>query len=445
MEVGQNSGFQALTQTFIDMSEKNPSCFGSKRSLVRIQSPRPSYLFNITSKYEKSPQGVRASKTADCGPETSVKVRVGRAKFGHLPVVTTRINSIDLKGESLDHSTASARQFNLVKEPDFSTPGPSPPGPGSNTTYGQLLQIIKSARGEPTIMARIRTVKPALARNRELFEMEMASGIPFRFVWAMFSTICDREGRFVWRPWEIKLDILPYDDIDFERVMNALATRGFIEKYKVGNEEFGCVPTFLRHQVINNKEKTSELPDPKAEGSSVITVSEPLPTREPRVCDACLSPLGKDQGEGNMEGNMEGKGKEGKGNLLRKGEKRDKPDRTPTAPVPIGQSLVAEYCSAWKAKYNERPVMMGDDTKKLKRLGETLGVEKAAELIRGYFQVPNSWFATKRHDVQTLMSNLNVVQHFVATGQTITAEDARNVEAGDSLKNQLKRLGGGAT
>jgi hypothetical protein len=91
--------------------------------------------------------------------------------------------------------------------------------------------------------------------------------------------------------------------------------------------------------------------------------------------------------------------------------------------VPIGQDLVATYCMAWKSKYGDRPPVLPSDTKKLKTLGESVGRDKAKAMIAAYLRMQTTWFITKRHDVETLMSNLNVVQDFLATGKVEHAID----------------------
>lgn len=113
-------------------------------------------------------------------------------------------------------------------------------------------------------MPRIRTVKPELARHRELYALEKSTGLPIRFAWAMLPCVCDREGRFLWRPWALKLDVLPYDDVDFDDVMSVLHQNGFVEKYEVGGEAYGHIPTFLKHQRPNNKESKSTIPSPSS-------------------------------------------------------------------------------------------------------------------------------------------------------------------------------------
>lgn len=142
-------------------------------------------------------------------------------------------------------------------------------------------------------MARIRTIKPEFFKHEGIFDAEQETGLPLRLAFAGLWTQCDREGRFAWRPRQLKVDILPYDDVDFSRVLDVLATRGFVVKYASGGREFGAIPSWHRHQVVNNREKASELPEP----AEIVEVSDASSTREPRVGHA---------------GKAEGKGKEGK-------------------------------------------------------------------------------------------------------------------------------------
>jgi hypothetical protein len=149
-------------------------------------------------------------------------------------------------------------------------------------------------------MARIRSVKPEFFRHEGLFEAEKATGFPLRVAFAGLWTAADREGRFRWSPRALKLDCLPYDDVDFSRVLDALVTRGFIVRYRVDGNDYGLVPTFTKHQVINNRESPSSLPEPDENN---------IFTREARVDDASPTPLVHAQGEGK---GRERKGKEGK-------------------------------------------------------------------------------------------------------------------------------------
>ena len=155
-------------------------------------------------------------------------------------------------------------------------------------------------------MGRIRTIKPEFFLHEELFDAEQSEGLPLRLAFAGLWTCCDKEGRFEWRPRALKTDILPYDNIDFSRVLDALVTRGFVVRYRVDGKEYGFVPGFSKHQVINNRERESDLPKPP---QSVETNA--YLTRGARVNDASATRHGNAQAE--REGEREGEREDGGG------------------------------------------------------------------------------------------------------------------------------------
>ena len=144
---------------------------------------------------------------------------------------------------------------------------------------------------------RIRTIKPEFYTHEKLFESEKESKLPLRLAFTGLWCAADREGRFKWEPRRLGVSILPYDQIDFSRVLDALTTRGFIRRYRVNGAEYGVIESFPRHQVINNRESPSVIPAP-------VDNEEDM-TRAPRVDDACPTPLSLAQAEG--------KGREGEG------------------------------------------------------------------------------------------------------------------------------------
>lgn len=192
-------------------------------------------------------------------------------------------------------------------------------------------------------MSRIRTVKPELFKHEGLFDAEIETGLPLRLAFIGLFTACDREGRFAWRPRALKTDILPYDEIDISRVLDALVTRGFVVKYTVDGADYGAIPSWHRHQVINNREAKSEHPAPV----DPIEVIDASATREPRVIDALQQlPRGK-----------EGKGKEGKGT--------EGGADAPTEFAFVGRviRLKATDYAKWSQVYSAIPDMMAELTK----------------------------------------------------------------------------------
>ncbi len=149
-------------------------------------------------------------------------------------------------------------------------------------------------------MARIRSIKPGFFRHGKLYDAERETGLPLRVAFAGMWTAADREGRFRWEPRELKLDCLPHDDLDFSRVLDALESRGFLVKYTLNDEVFGYIPGWSRHQIVNNKESASSLPEPQK--CLVVTRSpreaHAKPTRE-------LMPCGEGKGR-----EQEGKGRD---------------------------------------------------------------------------------------------------------------------------------------
>lgn len=268
-------------------------------------------------------------------------------------------------------------------------------------------------------MGRIRTVKPELLKHEGLFELELETGLPIRIAFVGLFTICDREGRFKWRPRAIKLDVLPYDDCDFSRVLDALATRDFVRKYACGTEEFGFIPTFNKHQVINNRESDSDLPEPTE--SSYISMSL---TREARVDDAIVTPLVHDQ--------VEGKGREGKG----KG--REKEGVQPTVPANAETVEVFEY---WKQVMNHPQAKL--DSKRAKAIGARLkdgySVGDLCQAVDGCRKSPHHMGQNERRtiydDIELICRDGSHVDGFIKNFQQAPSAGQRSSAQQQTLNN----------
>jgi hypothetical protein len=173
-------------------------------------------------------------------------------------------------------------------------------------------------------VGRIRTIKPEFFKHSGLYDAEVETGLPLRLAFAGLWTCCDREGRFKWRPRELKLDVLPYDECDFEAVLNSLEAAGFIVRYEVGGDQFGVVPTFLNHQHINQREAQSMLPNQK-DTQSHVHARAPIDDlkKDGFTLDdmqrTCMQMHERDEhvGKGKEGKGKEGKGKERKGKIAR--------------------------------------------------------------------------------------------------------------------------------
>ena len=99
-------------------------------------------------------------------------------------------------------------------------------------------------------MSRIRTVKPDLLRHEDLFDAELACGLPLRLAFIGLFTVADCEGRFIWKPRTLKLDVLPHDVVDFAAVLAALEAAGFIQRYMVDGVQYGRIKGWTGWQEI---------------------------------------------------------------------------------------------------------------------------------------------------------------------------------------------------
>lgn len=288
-------------------------------------------------------------------------------------------------------------------------------------------------------MARIRTVKPMLFKHEDLFDLEMATGMPLRIAFVGLFTVCDREGRFVWKPRTLKTDVLPHDSIDFSRVLDALASCDFIRKYVIDGVEYGLIPTFYKHQVINNKESASELPEPTA--TSYISMGC---TRDERVEDAKPSQLFPTQGEGNMEG----KGREGERNVEGGCDGASPPiAAVPAIVKPKSAKEPAPTTAIWEAyaisyalRYGVNPVRNAKVNGQLASLLTRLGAEEAPMVASFYVGHSNRYYVQKMHAVDCLLADAEKLRTEWATGRRVTAAAAQEADRLQDTGDMWSRL-----
>jgi hypothetical protein len=140
-------------------------------------------------------------------------------------------------------------------------------------------------------MPRQRFVKPEFFKHSDLYDAEASTGLPLRVAFAGLWTVADREGRFVWRPRELKTDVLPYDAVDFAGVLDALEHFGFVRSYVVDGKRFGVIPSFAKHQTFHLREQPSKLPVPPEHGASPVQApAEAVPCTPVAVAVAVTAP-----------------------------------------------------------------------------------------------------------------------------------------------------------
>ncbi len=160
-------------------------------------------------------------------------------------------------------------------------------------------------------MARIRTIKPDFFTSEDIVGISPLARLLYIATWLE----ADREGRLVWRPKTLKLRYLPGDQCDIEMLADELVSAGLVMTYEINGQTFAEIPTFAKHQVINNRESastiTARVTDATTTREQRVTdatttreqrVTDATTTREARVTDATTTPLMGKEGKG-KEGN----------------------------------------------------------------------------------------------------------------------------------------------
>ena len=100
---------------------------------------------------------------------------------------------------------------------------------------------------------RARNIKPGFFLNSELSEVDYATRLLFIGLWCY----ADREGRFAWKPKQIKAAIFPYDNVNIDKLLKSLLSLHVITCH----DGVGYVEHFKKHQNPHPHEAKSILPE----------------------------------------------------------------------------------------------------------------------------------------------------------------------------------------
>lgn len=119
---------------------------------------------------------------------------------------------------------------------------------------------------------RSRNLKPGFFKNEDLLEIEPLGRLLFQGLWCM----ADRDGRLEDRPKKIKIEVLPCDNCNVDKLLEILDKKGFILRYKISNIKFIQILNFKKHQSPHMKEQNSIIPEPTPDmyGACMVHVPE---------------------------------------------------------------------------------------------------------------------------------------------------------------------------
>lgn len=107
-------------------------------------------------------------------------------------------------------------------------------------------------------MARARSLKPGYFTNEGLADLGPHAHLLFAGLW----TLADRKGRLEDRPRRIKVQALPFYDVDVDGLLTSLASAGFIVRYERDDNKYIQINNFDKHQNPHIKEAESAIPAP---------------------------------------------------------------------------------------------------------------------------------------------------------------------------------------
>lgn len=117
-------------------------------------------------------------------------------------------------------------------------------------------------------------------------------------------------------------------------------------------------------------------------------------------------------------------------------------EKDASQPPESAAPVIAAYCDFWRSRYKSEssPPILSHHAKLVKQLMQQVGKERTLKAIEAYLQMPDSWFITKRHDIPTLMGNLNSVTQFMETGKMFTKGEIHQVDAAATNRQTVEAL-----
>lgn len=119
-------------------------------------------------------------------------------------------------------------------------------------------------------MARIRSIKPETWTDEKMVEMSPLARLLFIGLW----NFADDDGRMVYSPTRIKLQILPADSCDISALLGEIRGKLLIQVYAVDGIEYLQIVNFSKHQKVD-KRTASKYPSPPALSAESPRITPP--------------------------------------------------------------------------------------------------------------------------------------------------------------------------
>lgn len=123
-------------------------------------------------------------------------------------------------------------------------------------------------------MPRIRSVHPGVWTDEAFVSVSPLARLLAIGLW----NECDDGGGFEWKPIQLKMRLLPADNIDIDQLLSELVGNQLIRPYAVEGRSYGAVRNFGRFQRPKKPNRTHPMPDELRTFAATEGISsEPLP------------------------------------------------------------------------------------------------------------------------------------------------------------------------
>lgn len=111
-------------------------------------------------------------------------------------------------------------------------------------------------------MARSRNIKPGIITNDELASTSSFARLVFIYSWML----ADYNGNLEYKPVKLKVQTLPYDDVDIDGLVTELERFGFVKRYEENGSRYMHICNFKKHQNPHKNESSrgSDIPTPES-------------------------------------------------------------------------------------------------------------------------------------------------------------------------------------
>src|SRR5437899_2420300 len=93
-------------------------------------------------------------------------------------------------------------------------------------------------------MARIRSVHPDLFIDEAFCALSPHARLLCIGIW----TVCDDHGIFEWKPFGMKISLLPVDSVDVPALLDEMVAQNQIKKFEIDGKAYGAVRNFCLYQ-----------------------------------------------------------------------------------------------------------------------------------------------------------------------------------------------------